>query len=100
MSVIGTELKIKINVKPIDNIHLSDCSFSCIFFINTSKTVVLDKSQLLKVDDDTYIALLNSEDLGVGTIKMTINIKVPDSDFSDGYRTEIETVCTGITIKK
>lgn len=100
MSVIGTELKININVKPIGDIHLSDCDFTCTFFINSTKSVVLKKADLIKVDNDNFIALLNSEDLGIGTIRMTIKILVPDSDFNDGFRTEIETVCTGINITK
>lgn len=100
MSVIGSELKINVNVKPIGNIHLSQCDFDCMFFITPSKAVTLNKSELLRVDDDNYIARIDSNELGIGTIKMNINIRIPDSDFPDGYRTEIETVCTSITIKK
>lgn len=100
MSVLGTELKINVNVKPIGNIHLSNCDFTCTFFVSSAKTVVKNKSDMIKVDDDNYIALINSEDLGVGTIKMTIKVLVPDQAFEDNYRTEIETVTTGITIKK
>lgn len=100
MSVLGTELKINVNVKPIGNIHLSGCDFTCTFFVSSAKTVVKNKSDMIKVDDDNYIALINSEDLGVGTIKMTIKVLVPDPAFEDNYRTEIETVTTGITIKR
>lgn len=100
MSVLGTELKINVNVKPIGNTHLSDCDFICTFFVNSNKTVVKKKEDMIKMDDDNYIALINSEDLGAGTIKMTIKVLVPDSAFEDNYRTEIETVSTGITIKK
>lgn len=100
MSVIGTDLKINVNVKPIGDISLSQCDFTCTFFISSSKSVILSKSQLVKIDNDNYLALFNSEELGVGTIKMTIEIKVPDPLFDKGYRTEIETVCTGINITK
>lgn len=100
MSVLGTELKINVNVKPIGNTHLSGCDFICTFFVNSNKTVVKKKEDMIKMDDDNYIALINSEDLGAGTIKMTIKVLVPDSAFEDNYRTEIETVSTGITIKK
>jgi hypothetical protein len=100
MSVLGTELKLKVNVSPIDDKPLSQCDFYCTFFTNSSKKLELHKSKMHKVDDDTYIALIDSKDLGLGTIKMTIKVLVPDSDFINGYRTEIETISTGITITK
>lgn len=100
MSVIGTELKVNINVEPIDGIHLSQCDFTCTFFINPNKSIILNKDNLIQLDDDNYLALLNSEDLGIGTVKMTIRILVPDDNFKDGTRTEIETVCTDINITR
>lgn len=99
MSVIGTELKLRINVKPIDGIHLSECDFTCSFYVTSSKTVALNKEDLIMVDNDTYLALINSEDLGVGAIKMNIKILVPDNDFPNKVRTEIDTVNTGVTIR-
>lgn len=99
MSVIGTELKIRINVKPIDGIHLSECDFTCSFYVTPSKTITLTKDELIMIDNDTYLALINSEDLGVGAIKMNIKILVPDEDFPKKVRTEIDTVNTGITIR-
>lgn len=99
MSVIGSDLKININVKPIGDFHISQCEFTCDFFTHPSRIVTLNKSELLKVDDDNYIALIKSEDLGAGTIKMKIEVLIPDSDYDIEYRKEIETVCTGIIIE-
>ena len=99
MSVIGTELKIRINVKPIEGIRLSECNFTCSFYATPSKTITLTKDELIMIDNDTYLALINSEDLGVGAIKMNIKILVPDEYFPNKVRTEIDTVNTGITIR-
>lgn len=99
MSVLGTQLKINVNVEPIGDIHLSNCDFKCTFFINPKKTIEQKKSGLIKVDDDNYIALIDSSLLGTGTIRMTIEVDIPDTDFPSGYRKEIDTVCTGITIQ-
>lgn len=100
MSVLGTELKLKVNISPIDGIPLSNCDFYCTFFTSTSKKKEVHKSNMTKIDNDNYMVLLDTKDLGIGTVKMTIKVLVPDSDFNDGYRTEIETVNTGITITK
>ena len=99
MSVIGTELKIRINVQPIDGVHLSECDFTCSFYVTPSKIVTFSKEELIMLDNDTYLALINSEELGVGAIKMNIKILVPDDDFPNKVRTEIDTVNTGITIR-
>ena len=99
MSVIGTDLKIKIHVEPIGNMSLSKCDFKCTFFVG-DKSVTLQKSQMKSLDSNTYVALVDSNDLSIGTVNMTIEIEVPDEDFEDKTRTEIETICTGITIRK
>lgn len=99
MSVVGTQLKININVEPIGETHLSDCDFNCTFFISKSKPVRQKKTDLIKVDNDNYIALVDSSLLGTGTIMLTMEINVPDTDFPNGYRKEVSTVCTGVTIQ-
>jgi hypothetical protein len=99
MSVLGSQLKINVNVEPIGDTHLDNCNFKCTFFINPKKNIELQKSQLIRVDADNYIALIDSSQLGVGTIRMTIEVDIPDSDFPNGVRKEIDTICTGITIQ-
>lgn len=113
MSIIGTELKINVNVEPIGNVHLADCDFECLFYIKGqvptasgvastkrgTKSVLVRKEEMLRVDDDNYVALVDSSLLGVGNVMMTIKVYVPDTDFDDGFRTEVDSVWTGVTIK-
>lgn len=99
MSVIGTDLKIKVNVSPIGTVHLEDCDFTCTFFVNDKK-VTKTKAQMVRLDRDNYLALVDSTSLGIGTVKMTIKLEVPDTDFPDQTRTEIDTICTGIEIRR
>lgn len=103
MSVIGSQIKINIYVEPIhadslDNIHLDECDFNCIFFTNPNKYILIPKNEMTRVNSDNYIALVNSEDLGIGTIKMTMEIYIPDPLFENGKRKEINTINTGIKI--
>lgn len=101
MSIIGTELKLNVSVEPMNGIHLAQCDFECEFFRrgNKSNGVIVAKDAMIKIDDDNYIARINSQDIGVGPVMMTITVHVPDPDFDDGYRTERDTVWTGVTIK-
>lgn len=98
MSCLGTEFKINVHVEPIDGLHMSDYDFTCRFYIYSY--VELTKNEMIKVDDDNYIACIDSSKLGVGTIMMRIIAQIPDADFPDGLRTEIETISTGLVISR
>lgn len=101
MSALGTELKINVHVEPIDGYHMSGYDFECQFYVYTNKSVAISKADMIKVDDDNYLALITSElaqKIGRGTIKMKITAHIPDADFPDGMRTEIADVCTGVVI--
>lgn len=101
MSVLGTELKINVHVEPIGGLRMSDYGFECAFFVYANKKVVIEKKDMKKVDDDNYLAIIDSAkgmQIGRGTINMEITAYIPDADFDDGLRTEKAIVCTGVTI--
>lgn len=89
------EKKVSVNVEPIDGLHLSDYDFKCVFYTYTNRGVVIAKEDMKKEDDDTYIAILDSEKvraLGKGSVKLRFIGYIPDADFADGYRTEVDDV--------
>lgn len=98
------ELKLIVNVDPIDGFHMADYDFEVILYIFKNKPVVFKKNEGLikKVDEDHYKVICTSElskQLGKGVVKMCVICYVPDSDFPDGVRTEvIEDICTGETL--
>jgi hypothetical protein len=98
MIIIGTEIKININVEPIDDIHLSECDFTATFYANSEKSLVINKEQMIKKDEDNYVALVDSEILGKGLVRLRLEVQIPDKDFPDGYRKEIGVICTGVII--
>lgn len=100
MSSLGTELKINVHVEPIDGLHMDDYDFSCRFYVYTNCYVELNKNDMIRVDGDNYMACIDSSKLGVGTIMMRIIAQIPDADFPDGLRTEIETISTGLVISR
>lgn len=101
MSVLGTELKINVHVEPIDGYHMYDYDFDCQFYVYTNKSVSINKTDMKKIDNDNYVALITSDlanKIDRGALKMKITAHIPDSDFPDGLRTEIAEVCTGVGI--
>ena len=100
MSSIGTELKINVRIDRLDGYKMSDIDFTCDFFIYTNRKITVKKDSMIKVDDDNYIACFDSSQLGVGKIMCRVTAFIPDADFKDGVRKEIETVETNVTITR
>ena len=98
MSALGTELKINVHVEPIDGLHMSEYDFECVFFVYKNRPLVVRKNDMTKVDDDNYIAKVDTEKVGVGSLKMKFIAEIPDSDMNDGLRKEVELVDLNIPI--
>lgn len=100
--VLGTELKMRIHVDPIDEFQLQDYNFKVEVYTTTSNIITFDKDSdnIILPDDnrDTCVVLFNSKDIGVGRVKVKITADIPDEDFKDGYRTEIAVEDTNIMI--
>ena len=97
MLAYPSDHQIKITVEPINGIHLSECEFDCYLFTYPSKKIVINKSDCIKVNADSYIVQFNTREIGRGNVKMSLNIQIPDSSYDDGLR-EVNTapLCTGI----
>ena len=92
MSALGTELKINVHVEPIDGLHMSDYDFECVFFVYKNRPLVVKKNEMTKVDEDNYIAKVDSAKVGTGNLMMKFVADIPDSDMNDGLRKEVELV--------
>lgn len=98
MSALGTELKINVHVEPIDGLHMSDYDFECVFFVYKNRPLVVKKNEMTKVDEDNYIAKVDSAKVGTGNLMMKFVADIPDSDMNDGLRKEVELVNLNIPI--
>ena len=100
MSALGTEFKLNVHLEPLGELHMSDYDFEVALYVYTNRKVVFQKSKLKKVDDDNYLLMVETADalrIGRGRINAEITAYIPDSDFSDGLRTEKLVLCTDVT---
>ena len=100
MSALGTEFKLNVHLDSLDGLHMSDYDFEVALYVYTNRKVVFQKSKLKKVDDDNYLLMVETADalrIGRGRINAEITAYIPDSDFSDGLRTEKLVLCTDVT---
>ncbi len=97
---LGTELKINVTAELGNDLHLADVDFVCTFYSNNplGRSVTIQKQKLLQQDDDNYIAVLNTSDIGTGEYWLKLTAYLPDTDFEDRLRTEIVRVPTGIRV--
>lgn len=95
------EYKLNVNVEPIAGYHMEELSLKCVLFVYPNRVVEVRKDVMIKVNEDNYIILLTAElvkIVGRGQLKVRVIAEIPDSDFPDGFRTEIAEVCTGVVI--
>lgn len=107
--IIGTELKLNVNIQPIDGKSMSDYDFD-IQLRGGKNTISFEKRRetisdgLAKDEDsnDNYIVAFNTKDLGIGRVVCRVIAYLEDGAFNydDHKRTEITEVNTGIEVVK
>lgn len=98
-SGLGTYLKINVHIDEIDGLKMSDMDFNCDFYVHSGRTQYIPKKDMLKADDENYVALVDSSKVGKGLVRCKVTVYVPDSDFTEGFRKEVCTVSTDIIIQ-
>ena len=96
--VIGTQLKLNIHIDPLGLLHMSDYDFECKFFVFQKRAITIAKSEMVQIDQDNYIAIIDTAALGIGNLHMTLTAQIPDADFEGVSRKEIVCVPTNIDI--
>jgi hypothetical protein len=98
--IIGTELKININIDPIEDLTMDEYDFKAVFYSHSSRQKEIKKEEMIRIDKNNYVALVDSTNLGAGELRCKIIAYLPDDDFPDNTRTEVVCIDTGINIIK
>lgn len=85
---IGTIYKVNIHLEGLPT-NMDDVDFTAEFYCTRSITIL--KKDMVRIDENNYIAVIDSKKIGKGSIKMRITVNIPDADIPDGIRTEIYT---------
>lgn len=54
------------------------------------KTIHLEKSDLVQDVEGNFFITFDTQELGAGGVSMTVTAHVPDEDFPDGIRDEVD----------
>ena len=96
---IGSELKLNVNIDPINGKTMDQYNFECEFYCHPAKRIKKTKAQMRKVDSSNYIALVDTQELGIGNLSCKVTAYLPDTyGGSDGVRTEVSLVDMDVCI--
>lgn len=93
---LGTIYKLNIHIEGLPS-TMDDVDFRCKFYTFRNELTVY-KKEMIRIDENNYMAVVDSSLLGRGKIKVQTTIHVPDTDIPGGIRTEIYTEYTDIKI--
>lgn len=96
--IIGTEFKVLVEIAPVDDVHMVDMEFTCQFYTKIDAPKTITKEQMIKVSEDSYVALVDTTGMSAGTLRNRMTVDIPDKDFADGYRREVVDVEAGTKI--
>lgn len=100
--VLGSDVKIEFTADLPDDLTLADVDFSAkvINADEKDKSETYTKADCLIVDDGKYyVALVNTENLGIGTLLMKLTVHIPDTDYPVGYRKEVININPNVRVK-
>ena len=88
---LGSQFKILVDATLPDELTLQDVDFTVTVYNDDQKDQqkVYEKSECILTDDGNYVVLVNSDDLGVGTLMVKLVVMIPDTDFHGGARKEV-----------
>lgn len=96
---LGTELKFAITITA-GGFNMEEDDFNVVFKNTTNgNKVELAKEDLVN-DGELYYALVNTAALGIGYVNVVTTAYVPDADFDDGLRTEVNVIYELVNIKR
>ena len=87
---LGTELKFLLKITA-DGFSMVDDDFT-VTLKRGQVTKVFTKDQLVQDENDRFYLCFDSAEFGKGLITATITAYVPDDDFDDGLRTEVQKI--------
>lgn len=96
MRVKGSIIKVVISIEFPSGLTMDDVDFCCKFYVYPNDSQVVEKKDMKRIDENNYIAYVDTKQIGSGEINIETTVCLPDSDIEGGIRKEIDRVNTGI----
>ena len=97
---LGAEFKAYIKLDSVAGMTMDDYNFYAEYYCYPNNKVKVEKHDMIRKGENEYWACLNSKDIGVGPLKCCVVRHIPDADFPDGVREDMEVFDMHIHIVK
>ena len=91
MVTLGSDVKIEFTADLPDELLLKDIDFTVkVINADTNSHEDYQKADCIMVGDGAdYVVLVDTEDMGVGTLMLRLTVFIPDTDYQSGTRKEV-----------
>ena len=79
IEVLLSNLPIDVTMETVDVAFTVSCGYQSVQF---------DRTALRKTADGRHYLAVATSQLGLGDLKLSAHVRIPDTDFADGYRDE------------
>lgn len=89
---LGSDVKIEFTADLPDGLLMRDVDFTLKVINMSEKDVAVDitKADCIETDEGkNYVALVDSDDLGIGVLSLRLTVYIPDTDYQSGTRKEV-----------
>ena len=98
---LGSDVKIEFTAELPDDLTLSDVDFSG-KVLNADikdKSVEFTKADCIELEGgENYVVMVDSDDLGIGTLMLKLTVMIPDTDYQSGTRKQVVNINPHIKI--
>ena len=99
---LGSDVKIAFTVDLPDGLKLSDIDFTgkVVNSMDSGKVMNFVKADCIEIEDGkSYVVLVDTDVMGVGSYLLRVTVFVPDTDYPSGYRKEVVNINPHISVK-
>lgn len=99
---LGSDVKIVFTVDLPDDLKLADIDFSgkVLNTMQKDNEVTFEKTDCIPIEDGkSYVVLVDTEELGVGSYLLKLTVHIPDTDYQSGYRKEVVNINPHISVR-
>lgn len=96
----GSIIPFNISLTKFGPISMAQYDFTIYASCSPQKIVEIPKSEALCVNDDNYMFWLDTSKTGSGNLRFAVVASVPDTDYPDKVRPEIEEFDSGYKVVK
>ena len=98
---LGSDVKIEFTAELPDDLTLSDVDFSGKVLNADMKdeSIEFTKADCIELEGgENYVVMVDSDDLGIGTLMLKLTVMIPDTDYQSGTRKQVVNINPHIKI--